>query len=156
LDEFVPERVRATGGFNLARLFVGSEGTLGLTVEAKLRLVELPRARATLVVEFADLLEALAATPLILKHDPSAVEVVDQYVLDSTRLNPEASRLRDFLSGDPHAILLIELYGDEPEVLARRILALADEVRASGFGYSHLAVNDPAAQARIWKLRTMA
>ena len=54
--------------FNLARMFVGSEGTLGLTVEAKLRLVELPRARATLVVEFADLLEALAATPL----DPAA------------------------------------------------------------------------------------
>ena len=49
--------------FNLARLFVGSEGTLGVTVEAKLRLVELPRARATLVVEFAGLLEALAATP---------------------------------------------------------------------------------------------
>ena len=52
--------------FNLARLFVGSEGTLGLTVEAKLKLVDLPRARATLVVEFAGLLEALAATPLIL------------------------------------------------------------------------------------------
>ena len=102
LDEFVPRaRCASDGDFNLARLFVGSEGTLGLTVEAKLRLVELPRARATLVVEFAGLLEALAATPLILEHAPAAVEVVDQYVLDSTRLNPEASRLRDFLHGDP-------------------------------------------------------
>ena len=72
-----------------------------MTVEAKLRLVELPRARATLVVQFADLLEALAATPLILEHGPAAVEVMDQYVLDSTRLNPEATRLRDFLQGDP-------------------------------------------------------
>jgi FAD/FMN-containing dehydrogenase len=86
-------------------MLVGSEGTLGLTVEAKLRLVELPRARATLVVEFASLLEALAATPVILEHGPAAVEVVDQYVLDSTRLNPEASRLRDFLRGDPAASL---------------------------------------------------
>ena len=72
-----------------------------MTVEAKLKLVDLPRARATLVVQFADLLEALAATPLILQHAPAAVEVVDQYVLDSTRMNPEASRLRDFLEGDP-------------------------------------------------------
>ncbi len=46
LDEFVPQRVDARGDtrFNLARLLVGSEGTLGVTVEAKLKLVELPRA----------------------------------------------------------------------------------------------------------------
>jgi FAD/FMN-containing dehydrogenase/Fe-S oxidoreductase len=156
LDEFVPERVRQNGDLNLARLFVGSEGTLGLTVEAKLRLVELPRARATLVVEFAGLLDALAATPLILEHAPAAVEVVDKYVLDSTRLNPEASRLRDFLHGDPAAILLIELYGDNADLLTPRLAALEAELRERGFGYSHLAVRDPAAQARVWKLRTMA
>ena len=107
-----PAAGRVGETFNLARLFVGSEGTLGLTVEAKLKLVELPRAKAMLVVQFADLLEALAATPMILRHGPAAVEVVDQYVLDSTRLNPEANRLRDFLQGDPAAILLIEFYGD--------------------------------------------
>ena len=124
LDAFVPGNGQGSANgeappsFNLARLFVGSEGTLGVTVEAKLRLVELPRARATLVVEFADLLDALAATPLILRHHPAAVEVVDKYVLDSTRLNPEASRLRDFLEGDPAAILLIELYGDRADELA--------------------------------------
>jgi FAD/FMN-containing dehydrogenase/Fe-S oxidoreductase len=158
LDQFVPQRERSLSDihFNLAGLFVGSEGTLGLTVEAKLALVELPRARATLVVEFASLLEALAATPLILEHAPAAVEVVDQYVLDSTRLNPEASRLRDFLEGDPAAILLIELYGDHAELLTPRLAALEDQLRLRGFGYYQLAVTDPVAQARVWKLRTMA
>jgi FAD/FMN-containing dehydrogenase/Fe-S oxidoreductase len=158
LNDFVPQREHNSSDvhFNLARLFVGSEGTLGLTVEAKLRLVELPPARATLVVEFAGLLEALAATPLILEHAPAAVELMDQYILDSTRLNPEASRLRDFLQGDPAAILLIELYGDHTELLTVRLGALEEELRRRGFGYHHLAVTDVAAQARVWKLRTMA
>ncbi len=158
LDEFVPTREfnPIDIQFNLARMLVGSEGTLGVTVEAKLKLVELPRARGTLVVEFAGLLEALAATPLILEHAPAAVEVMDQYVLDSTRLNSEASRLRDFLKGDPAAILLIELYGDHTELLTVRLGALAEELRRRGFGYHHLVVTDPAAQARVWKLRTMA
>jgi FAD/FMN-containing dehydrogenase/Fe-S oxidoreductase len=156
LDEFVPNRGQSRGGFNLARLFVGSEGTLGVTVEAKLKLVELPRAKATLVVQFADLLEALAATPLILQHGPAAVEVVDQYVLDSTRLNPEASRLRDFLQGDPAAILLIEFYADRPDELQPRLASLEGELRQQGFGYHHLVVTDLAAQARVWKLRKMA
>ena len=158
LDAFVPQRQRGQGDFkfNLVRLFVGSEGTLGVTVEAKLKLVELPRAKVTLVVEFAGLLEALAATPLILQHGPAAVEVVDQYVLDSTRLNPEANRLRDFLEGDPAAILLIELYGDQAELLFPRLSALEDELRQRGFGYHHLGLTDPVVQARVWKLRTMA
>ena len=160
LDEFVPVKTHDGLGrdprLNLARMFVGSEGTLGLTVEAKLRLVELPRARATLVVEFADLLEALAATPMILRHRPAAVEVVDKYVLDSTRLNPEAIRLRDFLRGDPAAILLIELYGERPEELPPRLDALEEDLSHQGFGYHRLAITDAAAQARAWKLRTMA
>ena len=156
LDEFVPDREQARGEFNLSRLFVGSEGTLGVTVEAKLKLVELPRAKAVLIVQFTDLLEALAATPLILRHGPAAVEVVDQYVLDSTRLNPEANRLRDFLQGDPAAILLLEFYGDLADELPPRLAALERELRQRGFGYHHSIVTDRAAQARVWKLRKMA
>jgi FAD/FMN-containing dehydrogenase/Fe-S oxidoreductase len=160
LDAFVPRGVEAPGDvpsdFNLARILIGSEGTLGVTLAAKLRLVELPRARATLVVQFADLLEALAATPTILRHGPAAVEVVDQYVLGFTRLNPEANRLRDFLQGDPAAILLIELYDDRADLLPPRLAALENDLRHGGFGYHQLALTDPAAQARVWKLRTMA
>jgi len=160
LDEFIPDRTDRLDGtdprFNLARMLVGSEGTLGVTVEAKLKLVERPLARATLVVQFHNLLEALAATPLILEHSPSAVEVVDKYVLDSTTRNPEASRLRDFLDGDPVAILLIEFYGDRVDDLAGRVSALSSELGQQGFGYHYLGVTDAAAQARVWKLRTMA
>ena len=134
LDAFIPGATADAGAsdFNLARLFVGSEGTLGITVEAKLNLVELPRAKATFVIQFADLLEALAATPLILQHRPAAVEVVDKYVLDSTRLNAEATRLRDFLEGDPAAILLVEFYADAPELLPPRLAALEDDLKRSG------------------------
>jgi FAD/FMN-containing dehydrogenase/Fe-S oxidoreductase len=162
LDAFLPRRMEDSGlgagpsPFNLARLFIGSEGTLGVTVEARLRLVELPRARATLVVEFAGLLDALAATPLILRHHPAAVEVVDRYVLESTRLNPEASRLRSFLEGDPAAILMIELYGASADELTPRLTALEEDLRREGFGYHHLAVTAPGMQANVWKLRTMA
>jgi FAD/FMN-containing dehydrogenase/Fe-S oxidoreductase len=148
---------RATDpAFNLAHLFVGAEGTLGVVVEAKLRLVELPRARALLVVQFGDLLEALAATPLILTHRPAAVEVMDRYILDSTHLNPEASRLRDFLHGDPAAILVIEFYGEHPDELAPRLEALEAELRRGGHGEHYRQATAAEAQQRIWKLRTLA
>ncbi len=49
--------------FNMAKLMVGSEGTLGVVLEAKISLVPLPEAKAVLAIQFADLLEALEATP---------------------------------------------------------------------------------------------
>jgi FAD/FMN-containing dehydrogenase/Fe-S oxidoreductase len=158
LDAFVPGRP-AIGGddrFNLAHLLVGSEGTLAVVVEATLRLVAIPRAKVILVVEFAGLLDALECVPAILAHRPSAVEVIDQYVLDSTKLNPDASRLRDFLHGDPGAILIIELSGDTPAELDPRLDALDDDLRQRGVGLHRLAVRDPVRQARIWKLRTLS
>ena len=60
-------------------------------------------------------------------------------MLDSTRLNPEANRLRDFLQGDPAAILLIEFYGDQADELPPRLAALEQELRQQGFGYHHIA-----------------
>jgi FAD/FMN-containing dehydrogenase/Fe-S oxidoreductase len=153
LDCFTPA---APGPFNLARLLVGSEGTLAVTLEAKVRLEPLPRAKALLVIQFADLLEALAATPSILIHRPAAVEVIDRHVLDSTRINPEASRLRGFLQGDPAAVLIVEFYGDEPADLPSRLDVLENDLRQRGVGTHTHRATEAAAQARIWQLRKMA
>lgn len=143
-------------GFNLAQLFVGSEGTLGVVLEAKLKLIPLPRAKALLVVQFRDLLDALGATPAILAHAPAAVEVMDRHILDSTLLNPDAARLRGFLQGEPEAILVIEFYADAPEEAQARVVALEGELRRLGHGAHYHRAIDPGEQQRIWKLRTLA
>lgn len=142
--------------FSLVPLLVGSEGTLAVTLEARLRLVPIPLARAVVVAQFRDLLEALAATPVILQYGPSAVEVIDRYVLDSTRLNPEASRLRDFLQGDPSAILIIEFSSDQADALPARLEQMESELRQHGLGDHYHRALAPEAQARIWKLRKAA
>jgi FAD/FMN-containing dehydrogenase/Fe-S oxidoreductase len=153
LDEFT----RPGRPFNLAKLMVGSEGTLGVVLEAKLNLVPLPKAKAVLVVQFRDLLEALAATPLILKHAPSAVEVMDSFILNHTRLSPNLQRMREtFVEGDPGAILCIELYDESQERLMPRLDALENDLRAGGFGYRCYRAIDPAAQGRVWSLREAA
>ena len=153
LDEFTdPSRP-----VNLAKMMVGSEGTLGVVLEAKLRLVRLPKAKAVLVVEFAELLEALSATPVILTHKPSAVELMDKAILDNTRQNPALERIRSaFITGDPGATLCVEFYADRAEDLPPRLRALEQDLRSRGLGYAWHAETDPARQARIWSLREAA
>ena len=155
LDAFTPARTVAGGEpFNLAKLIVGSEGTLGLILEARLNLVPLPNAKAVLTIEYGDLLDALGDTPAILEHDPSAVEVMDRSILDHARENPalEAMR-RAILRTDCGALLCVELYGDTAEELGPRLERLEADVRARGVASHTTRATAPADQARIWMLR---
>jgi FAD/FMN-containing dehydrogenase/Fe-S oxidoreductase len=153
LDEFVhPDRP-----FNLAKLIVGSEGTLGVVLAAKLNLVPLPRAKAVLTIQFADVLESLAAAPLILRHRPSAVEVMDGFILNHTRQSPALHALRQsFVEGDPRSLLCVEFYGDREEELPPRLDALERDLRDARLGYRYFHATDPAAQAKVWSLREAA
>ena len=169
IDRRYPKVLRRVGGYNLdeftdpskpvnlAKIMVGSEGTLGIVLEAKLRLVPLPKAKAVMVIEFADLLEALAATPVILGHHPSAVEVMDKAILDNTRQNAALDAIRkSFIEGDPAATLCVEFYGDRKEDLPPRLNALEQDLRAKNFGYRYRMETDLAAQTRVWSLREAA
>ena len=150
LDEFV----QADRPFNLAKLMVGSEGTLGVVLSAKITLVPLPAAKAVLAIQFASLLESLTATPLILRHGPSAVEVMDKSILDYTRQSAALEALRQsFIDGDPAALLCVEFYADRAEDLPPRLAALERDLRDHGLGYAYHHALDLAAQGRIWSLR---
>jgi FAD/FMN-containing dehydrogenase/Fe-S oxidoreductase len=165
IDRRFPKVLRRVGGynldtctpgrpFNLARLMVGSEGTLGVVLSAKLNLVPLPHAKAVLAIQFEHLLESLEATPIILRHTPSAVEVMDKSILDHTRSSAALEALRQsFIEGDPGALLCVEFYADRAEDLPPRLAAVERELRDHHLGYRYHHALDAAGQARIWSLR---
>jgi len=166
IDRRYPKLLRRVGGynldefadagrpFNLSRLIVGSEGTLAVVLEATVRLVPLPKAKAVMAIEFSQLLEALEAAPLILRHRPSAVEVMDKFILDYTKQNAELERKRrTFIEGDPGALLCVEFYADDASELPGTLEALERDLRAAGLGYRYLHALDAATQAKIWGLR---
>jgi glycolate oxidase len=70
-------------GFDLTRLFVGSEGLLGIVTEATLKLIPLPPFRATLAVGFSSMKNAIGALQSIFAAGflPSALELADEFTL---------------------------------------------------------------------------
>jgi FAD/FMN-containing dehydrogenase/Fe-S oxidoreductase len=148
LDELVKDRP-----LNMARLIVGSEGTFLTVVEAKVRLVEKPKATAVDVIHYHDMQEALESSQAILETGPYAVELTDKMVLDLARNNIEQAQRMGFVQGDPAAILIVEYAGEtEQEVKAK--VAELEAVRGRGrFGYATHIATDTAEQQSIWKLR---
>ena len=115
LDEFTTD-----SGFNLARMVVGSEGTLCVVAEAKINLVPRPAMTCLSILHFAGIVEASEATAEVLKHSPSSVEVMDKMVLDRSRESLGLSRSLSFIEGDPGALLAVEFYGESEDELTAR------------------------------------
>ena len=148
LDELLKD-----GPLNLAKLIVGSEGTLAIVTEAKVNLVPRPKMTAQAVVHFSDLLESLQATVEILKCDPAAVELVDKMILDLTKDSLEYSRRMNFVKGDPRSILLVEFHGESKDELISKIEGMEKILAAAGLGGEIVRVLDKDEQANIQKVR---
>ncbi len=100
-------------GFDLVKLFVGSEGLLGVITEATLKLIPLPPFRATLAAGFDAMPNAIRALQAILAAGflPCALELADQFTLAAAARYTGSRRL-----GVCKAHLIVELDGQERSV----------------------------------------
>lgn len=100
-------------GFDLTKLFVGSEGLLGVITEATLKLIPLPPFRATLAVGFASMKNAVGALQAILAAGflPRALELADEFTLAAA-----AKFTGDNRFGVCKAHLIVELDGQKKSV----------------------------------------
>ncbi len=138
---------------NMARLVVGSEGTLITVLEAKVRLIRRPKRTALDVIHFADMQEALESSTSILETGPYAVEITDKMILDLARGNIENSQRMKFVQGDPAAIMMVEYAGEDEAEVRAKVEALEARRQRERFGYASHVAYPPAEQQSIWKLR---
>jgi len=148
LDELVDHE-----NWNLSKILTGSEGTLACIVEARLKLVPLPKATALLVVHFTDLLESLRAVGQILQHRPAAVELLDHVIIDLAQNNLDLKKLCAFIEGKPLALLLVEFFGESTDEVRAKIAATEARLRQAGFGYAYVQAFSPEEQNRVWNVR---
>lgn len=139
--------------FNFCRLLAGSEGTLAITTEAKLAVTPLPPPRQGLIcAHFDNIHDSLVAAQIALKYNPSAVELMDHYILESTRNHRTYSNYMFFVEGEPKAILVIELRSVEDAAIQQAADKLIDELKQAGIGYHYPIVWNEQAKL-VWELR---
>jgi len=150
-EVFDPECGKA---FNFCRLIAGSEGTLFLGVEFELNCEPIPPPGALMCAHFHAIDEALQATLLAmeLEHRPAAVELIDRHILECTKHSPEQCRNRDFVQGDPGAILVVEIRDTDQAVVADVLERLEARMRDAGLGYAWPVLRG-AESTKVWELR---
>jgi Fe-S oxidoreductase len=138
----------------MAKLLVGSEGTLGFFTKIELDLSRVPKARTLGVCHFDSFYKAMEQVAHIVKLDPSAVELVDRTMIELARDIPIfRPTIEKFVRGRPDAVLLVEFAGDDAAVQRRKLSQLVELMGDLGFPGSVLEAIDPAFQSEIWEVR---
>ncbi len=148
LDEFIKPQP-----FNLSRILVGSEGTLGMVVEAKMRLVPKPKWTALDVIHFDDDLEALRASQAILETAPYALESTDKMILNLARGNIVQSQRLGFVQGNPSSLLMVEYAGDTEAQVKEQVYKLEEVRKAQHIGYAATLAFKPEEVKAVWGVR---
>jgi D-lactate dehydrogenase (cytochrome) len=137
---------KSSAGYDLTRLFVGSEGTLGVITEVTLRLRGLPEAMSAAICSFPSVENAVRSVIAILQMGiPVArIEFLDELAIDAINRYAGAAY--------PVApLLLIELHGSKDEVV-EQAKDLGDVV--SGFGATGFdSAVDPQERTKLWAAR---
>ncbi len=142
--------VKDVAGYDLKRLFVGSEGTLGVVTEATLRLRPLPAQPVTLVAIFPDIASAGRAVSEITAHErPALLELMDQ-----TTVRAVEARMHMGLDENCGALLLAR--SDAGEHRARSEIAVIESISQTAGASEVFVTDDPDTGEQLLAARRMA
>jgi len=161
---------RDTGIFDLTKLFIGAQGTLGIVTDIRLRLVPHPAHSGTLVC-YMHTMDGLGdIIPAVLKHKPATFESFDDntlwlsfkffflfiaklglwtWIKTALQLLPDGVML---VKGIPKLILLIEFTGATPEEVKKKIHEAKLDLKRFGFTYME-EDNTEAKSRKFWLMR---
>jgi FAD/FMN-containing dehydrogenase/Fe-S oxidoreductase len=139
---------------NLAHLLVGSEGTLAYSKRLTLKLAPLPKHKTLGVCHFPTFYRAMESAQHIVKLDPDAVELVDLTMIDLARANRAFEPVvREFVRGEPAAVLLVEFAGDARDPQLAKLARLVELMGDLGLPGSVVEITDPRLQKEVWEVR---
>jgi FAD/FMN-containing dehydrogenase/Fe-S oxidoreductase len=148
------QTVRPGARFNMAKLLVGSEGTLAYFDAIDLALQPIPRAKALGVCHFPTFADAMRSTEALVALGPVAVELVDRTMIELSReIAAFAPIMAKYVRGEPGSLLLVEFAGDEPDPLARKLDELDETMAALGFPNAVVKLTDATQQSEMWEVR---
>jgi FAD/FMN-containing dehydrogenase/Fe-S oxidoreductase len=157
-----PKQLRRVGGYNLealtgdnlARLLVGSEGTLAFSAAIELILHPIKPRKMLGICQFPSFRQAMAAAQHLITLDPEAVELVDRTMIDLGRQIPIFRATIDrMVKGQPDSLLIVEFHGHEDAPLLAKLTELDTMMADLGYPDAVVPATDPAFQAQIAEVR---
>lgn len=148
LDELIKP-----GPFNICKLITGSEGTLGIATEIKIKISRKPKSIGLCVVHFDDIKKGMQAIHEMLLHHPIALEMIDDQIIEMGKLSPSMRGKLEWLVGNPKMVFAAEFSGNDLSEVKNKLLAFELDMKTKGIGFAHISLTDPLKMNHIWDVR---
>lgn len=142
--------LKSVSGYDLTKLFVGSEGTLGIITRARLKIMPLPEKKGIAIAAFSQLGDAGRAVVEVFRHKivPSAIEILDKSAIQAATMYKPSIKL----PADAAAVLFFEVDGPPPAVSfqAKRVAEICAPIAG------HVDWTDEPEQVKtLWEARSV-
>ncbi len=167
INEKFTSAPRTLNGYNLKKaldfnyLICGSEGTLAIVTECKLRLTPLPKFRKLLIVKYKNFIDALNTAEEILAKKPFAIESLDENLIELARQDPFYYTVKDFIENSEDvktgAVSLVEFISQDQIEIEKlvtnfcKFLETKKQEPNQAIGYS--IANSKNDENLLWELR---
>ncbi len=137
--------------FNLAHLFVGSQGTLGVTTGAKLQLVPKPKHTQMIVIGIDTLSNLSTAVQTVLNHHPEGLEVYDVHTYELAKIYiPEDAE--NAKSADGKQMVLLAQFSERTQARTENVAkTVVSELTKKGLDVTY--ITDEKEQESHWNIR---
>ena len=148
-------QVRKDHSLDLTPLLVGSEGTLGIFTEARLRLTDLPGKTHSALIYFNTLDTVGKATEEILKLSPTMLEIMEKQIIDLAR--NKYKEMKPYLPEGIEATLFVEFEGKSEEELREKMKQVEQRlVKEEKLAISLKAAQDAKDKEMLTKVRSVS
>lgn len=164
IEERIPKIPRRSSGynlnqlikpppFNLSKIVVGSEGTLGAITKVRVKIVPKPKKSALHLIYFKDIIEAMKHVPQMLKYEPAAIELIDNQIIELAGISPSMKGKMEWLKSTPQALIIAEFIGEDSVELEKKLAFFKNEMNSQQIGYLQSSITDPITIGNVWSLR---
>jgi len=138
---------------NISQLIAGSEGTLGIATQIKVKIAKKPKHTGICIIHLKNMIEGLHSIQDMLAHKPLALEMIDDKILTIARLSPTVRHKMQWLIDSPQAVFIAEFDGDSTADVERKLADFFADMKKRNVGYAQVLLTDPAQIAHVWEVR---
>lgn len=139
--------------FNLSKLIAGSEGTLGIATEIRVKIAKKINYSGLCVIHVNDMIEGMKAIEEMLSFHPISLEMIDCHILETALQSPAVKNKLEWLQGNPQAVFVAEFGGENDKDVDNALARFKMHMQSIKLGYAHVILSEKKQMNHVWEVR---